>query len=259
MAQHKDWEHHARKSRHSALLTFLGAAAVVGALLISFWQLTVLHQRIDDKQQQLSQIEAKIDSAKVELQGLLAAMADSVKNVSQGAEQVVQRNAGDVLARYNLLKKEAVADIAQFAKEDKKPRSFLKKRTSNKSQAAEIEPVESEAPSRQSAYIDGDDNFVLCRSIADMMPEGVAEKFQPGRVYMWARVTAPKNESLILRWVDENNKVLRTQYLRVKENTQTGFRIYDYKTFSDAQKGAYAVLLYNENGDLIARKTFSIS
>lgn len=254
MAHEKDWEKHARKSRSSAFLTFIGAAVAVGALVFSFWQLSSLQQKIDAKQAQLAEIDVKIENAKVELQQLLAAMQGSVRQSNpDSVEKAVDNAAGDVLARFNLLQKETEKDVDSFVKEAKKPLTAKKKRA-----AERVESAEETLPGRESAFIASPEDFVICRSLTNRQPAGVAKKFEPGSVYVWARVKAPKNESLILRWLDENKKVIRTKYLRVQQNMGTGYRVYDYKTFSENQRGAYLVMLFNENGDQIAMGEFVI-
>ena len=254
MAHEKEWEKHARNSRHSAFLTFIGAAVVVVALVISYWQLSSLPQNIDARQAQVDVIDAKIENAKVELEQLLSALQDSVRITDQaGAEKAVENAAGGVTARFNLLKKETEKDVDSFVKVAKKPV------TAKKKQAAErAEQIAKASPAGESAFIASNEDFVICRSLNNRQPEGIANEFDPGNVYVWARVQAPKNEPLILRWQDQGDNVIRTKYLRVQQNMQNGYRVYDYKTFSGQQKGAYYVLLFNEKGDQIARAEFVI-
>lgn len=254
MAHEKNWEQHARKSRHSAFLTFIGAAVVIGALVISFLQLSSLQKKIDARQAQLDEIDTKIENAKFELEQLLSALQDSVRITDQaGAEKAVENAAGGVTARFNLLQKETEKDVDSFVKEAKKPVRAKKKKAAEK-----VESAEEASPARESAFIASKADFVMCRSLNNRQPEGIANAFEPGAVYVWARVQAPKSESLILRWLDENKNIIRTKYLRVQKNMQTGYRVYDYKTFSKEQRGDYLVLLFNENGDQIAMGEFVI-
>jgi len=252
MAHEKDWEQHARKSRHSAVLTFIGAAVVVGALVFSFLQLSSLQQQITKKRELLDKIDAEIISAQEELGQLISALKDTVQQKDQ---ESALRAVGDVVARYNLMKNQTTRDMNRLTQEAKQPKIDKQKKPG---QAEQLAPAVEQIQSGESAFIASDEDFVLCRSVNNMLPEGEDDVFPPGRVYAWARIKAPKNESLILRWLDEQGAVIRTSYLRVKKNMQTGYRAYDYKTFSEEQIGAYSVLLFNENGEKIARREFRI-
>jgi hypothetical protein len=247
MATEKDWEKHARKSRHSAFMSFIGALVVVGALAFSFFQLRSLDVQKKQKLQELSQLNEQIDKKYEELGELILAVQDSVKKSGmEDAEKAV----GDVIASYNLIKteKKVLDRTVEKALADERP---LKKKPA---------PAEMEMPasSAEEALIATDENFVLCRAVQSMNPVDIGNSFAPGRVYVWSRIQTPKDESLVLRWVGADEQIVRTSYLRVTKNMQNGFRVYDFKTFRAGDVGDYQVRLYNGAGEMIAERSFDI-
>ena len=107
-----------------------------------------------------------------------------------------------------------------------------------------------------SASIVSQENFVTCKNVDKLEPVGKADRFSPGRVYLFARVYAPRNETLALVWKDDKGNELRRRELKVKPNTGRGFRTFSYKTLQE--RGTYEVRLYNQDAYLIAYRRFIV-
>lgn len=106
------------------------------------------------------------------------------------------------------------------------------------------------------ANIVSQENFVTCKNVDRLEPEAVASRFAPGRVYAFARIHAPKDETLKLIWRDEDGRELRKRDFKVKRNMGRGFRTFSYKIFTEA--GTYEVRLYNQDQYLIGYRQFTI-
>ena len=114
----------------------------------------------------------------------------------------------------------------------------------------------------ENATILNEDDFVTARSIPnDMsMPTVTTNIFKPGTIYMWARVNAPKEETLIVRWYSDG-QVLNSAdiFIDVPNTTERGYRIRHQQTYNGSRIGKEnEVRLYNGNNDLIGRKVFEI-
>ncbi len=107
-----------------------------------------------------------------------------------------------------------------------------------------------------SASIVSQKNFVTCKNVDKLEPVGEADRFSPGRVYAFARVNAPRDETLALIWNDDNGNELERRELKVKRNQGRGFRTFSYKTLQGM--GAYEVRLYNQDRYLIAYRRFIV-
>lgn len=104
-----------------------------------------------------------------------------------------------------------------------------------------------------SATIASDKDFITCRNVSALTPQGCREQFSAGRVYLFARVLAPRNEVLKLVWSDEGNEI-GTRELVVKKSPQ--YRTFAWKSFHE--KGSYRVALFNQNSEKIAERFFSV-
>jgi energy-coupling factor transporter ATP-binding protein EcfA2 len=107
-----------------------------------------------------------------------------------------------------------------------------------------------------SASIVSQENFVTCKNVDKLEPVGEVDRFSPGRVYTFARVHAPRDETLALVWNDDSGKELRRRELKVKRNEGRGFRTFSYWTLQE--RGAYEVRLYNQDRYLIAYRRFLV-
>lgn len=112
----------------------------------------------------------------------------------------------------------------------------------------------------ESAYIKAWEDFGTYRSVnkSTLNPVDRRDRFNSGTVWVWARIHAPKDETLKLEWIEsKSNKVLKRVNVKVRRNVATGFRIYYSKTFSGA--GDYEVRLFNRENQLIGRQRFIVS
>ena len=102
-------------------------------------------------------------------------------------------------------------------------------------------------------------NFFTTSMVEDLMPSDPQTDFTPGaRVYAYAEVYAPRDETLKITWFDSKGQpVLPSAYLDVKTNmSAVGYRLFTYRSFRAA--GQYSVVLYNSAGAEIVRESFSV-
>jgi len=114
---------------------------------------------------------------------------------------------------------------------------------------------------RSSATITAEDRFVTCERVIvaknNSRPIGVRKNFRPGLVYVFARVNAPRTkERLKVQWLNDAGTVTHTNSVTVSSNTAGGYRIHYAKQHVDP--GRYEVRLFNESGQLIGRRTFTV-
>lgn len=108
------------------------------------------------------------------------------------------------------------------------------------------------------ASIVSPENFVTCSQVNKRNPEFVSEVFSYGRVYAWARVFAPREEVLTLKWYAADNRVLKSKRITIGKNIGDGYRIYDYKQFHSGDDGVYYLKLFNSSQELIGTRQFRI-
>ena len=122
---------------------------------------------------------------------------------------------------------------------------------------AESGIVSLQAIINNSATIMGPEDFVTCRQVKGVEPKGIANSFSPGnKVYMFARVNAPRTETLTLQWLKADGREFSNRSLRIKRNLKLGFRTFSWKMLRE--RGDYEVRLYNEANSLIGRRQFSV-
>ncbi|MEQ9440884.1 MAG: hypothetical protein RIG62_17690 [Cyclobacteriaceae bacterium] len=109
------------------------------------------------------------------------------------------------------------------------------------------------------AVILSEDNFLTAHDIVPPMPVDTASIFSLGNIYMWARVNAPKPETLTVEWYSKRRLIFKDT-VGVETNTMPGYRVWNLQKFDrqffTGEKNE--VRLYNEKGDLIGRKKFEI-
>ncbi|MGB5528697.1 MAG: hypothetical protein WBQ32_01895, partial [Ignavibacteriaceae bacterium] len=76
-----------------------------------------------------------------------------------------------------------------------------------------------------------------------------------GKVYAWANIRAPKNETVTFEWFDDSGNIIYERSIKVGMD-ENGYRIYDPQTFNTA--GTYEVVLYNSKGIEIGSQEFII-
>ena len=100
-----------------------------------------------------------------------------------------------------------------------------------------------------------EEDFVTSRNVVNRMPEGISNSFSPGTVYAWARVNAPRNEKLTIRWYVRGS-LFQTNTISVSPSA--GYRVYVAKIYGSEAVGMNEVRLYNSQNILIGRRRFRI-
>ncbi len=109
----------------------------------------------------------------------------------------------------------------------------------------------------QFASVKEEDNLVLCTSVSDQFnPVNVAEIFQLGSVYAWARIHAPRRESIKVAWYGAGNEILNEKSITVEANTGLGYRIFHNHRY--ATPGRHEVRIFNQENHLIGRRVFEV-
>ncbi|MEA3410170.1 MAG: hypothetical protein U9R74_01355 [Pseudomonadota bacterium] len=108
---------------------------------------------------------------------------------------------------------------------------------------------------RDATVRNSDKNFLTCADVKRLECRGEASAFKPGKIYVYARINAPREETLVLKWL-KGGKEFRISNLKVKENTGRGFRTFTWKTLSEP--GPYRIRLYNSGDALIASRALSV-
>ena len=229
MAHEKDWETHARKSRSSAFLTFIGAVIVIGSLVFSFSLLQKLNVQNELLQAQKDVIESSRDSLQV--------LSSEIISLNK---RIVEHDHSEHTDESDIVGTASANLNQQFDAKIK-----------------ELENLVQGIPT-SAASVTSEENFVMCRNVVKSEPVAINTLFEPGKVYFWARVHTPKKATLVLKWYNSNQEVIRTKQIAVKSNMQTGYRVYDYKTFRAADAGDYKARLFNSAGEIIAERDFSV-
>lgn len=103
--------------------------------------------------------------------------------------------------------------------------------------------------------LNSDENFLTCADVKRLECLGEASAFKPGKIYVFARINAPTEETLVLKWLKGGNEY-RISNLKVRQNTGSGFRTFTWKTLSEP--GPYQVRLYNSGDALIASRMIEV-
>lgn len=104
-----------------------------------------------------------------------------------------------------------------------------------------------------------EDRFFTTSDVTDLTPADALQSFQLGqRVYAYAAIHAPVNETVRFTWLDANNReILPSAYLDVEKNTgPIGYRAITYRTFR--KSGKYSVRLLNGVGVAIGEVRFEV-
>jgi len=143
----------------------------------------------------------------------------------------------------------ARAAFARSAQENQEFKSTLEEAAKTDSSIKEI---------LDGAFIENPEDFVTCVGVDSLLPVGTGNKFFTNKVYVWARIQAPrKREKLRLEWLDlTSEKIVHKSYWDITKNIGRGYRAWSYKTLSN---GNYEVRLFNHLNDEIARRVFTIS
>ncbi len=110
----------------------------------------------------------------------------------------------------------------------------------------------------KSATLKSDGDFVICGGVVERQPTLIKTVYpQNSKVWPWVRANSPTEETLILKWVDlETNKIAFTTTMKVKTQTNAGWRTWSAKTMK--AKGSYEVRLFNSQNIMIGKQSFQI-
>jgi hypothetical protein len=108
------------------------------------------------------------------------------------------------------------------------------------------------------ASISVPENFLTCTNVKSLecVPSGGADNFSRGKVYLFARIRAPEDATLALKWFGQDGTPFRAGKLKIKQNTGKGFRTYTWKSVT--VPGDYVVKLYNEQDMVIGVREFTV-
>lgn len=106
------------------------------------------------------------------------------------------------------------------------------------------------------ATIASPEDFVTCRDVGNMRPVGRNSRFRPGKVSVFARISAPRErDQVTFEWLSDDGTVLKKRPVTISRSLD-GYRVYDSHTFGGT--GVNEVRLYNSNGDLIGLASFEV-
>ncbi|MEL6820175.1 MAG: DUF4062 domain-containing protein [Calditrichota bacterium] len=110
---------------------------------------------------------------------------------------------------------------------------------------------------KTTANIKKAEDFFLCRdfNLETKEPSGIGDRFNTGKIWMFARVFAPRDEEITAQWISRG-RLYHTSKANI--TTSYGYRVFFSKLFYAGNLGENEVRLFNEDGILIARETFDL-
>jgi energy-coupling factor transporter ATP-binding protein EcfA2 len=233
--------------------------------------------------QRIATLNGELDRARVEggdqgrMDGLQLALAtartqaqtlDSIQTAAESVELSSALAPGDELEKLEVVDPVDTGTVAdksvQLAALEASPPSTASDPTDETSTmpvtaTTDTAPVSTtaapEAPDPHSAFIASPDDFLTCQGVKYLECEGASERFAPGKIYVFAQVRAPMDTSLRLEW-RRDGEILRSSRLKVKQNTDPGFRTFTWRSFY--QPGNYEIRLFNDQEQVIGARNFSI-
>lgn len=159
--------------------------------------------------------------------------------------------------RFAALQKDAEADTLDIIERLAMWKSAGEHFTGEHLELIKSKVSEYEALKLSNASINNEGNFVTCRTVSDSKnPIEPGAAFNGTSVYYWARINAPKSESLSVKWLDSNGEEVGSRNHSVQTNTGLGYRIYSQMRF--VTPGTYEVRLFNSLDTLVARRVFTV-
>lgn len=109
-----------------------------------------------------------------------------------------------------------------------------------------------------SAQISTPGAFITCSNVnrETRMPDDTSAVFSPGKVWMWARIKTPRDETITAKWM-VNGRELYSNSATIPAGA-SGYRIYFSKTHSAATIGNNEIRLYNKDNQLFARRSYQV-
>ena len=86
------------------------------------------------------------------------------------------------------------------------------------------------------------------------MPESIADTLKTATVWMWARITTQRPDSIKAEW-HFNGRLLGAKTARIPV-ASPGYRIYFSRFIGNGIRGKGALKLYNGRGNLIGERVF---
>ncbi len=111
---------------------------------------------------------------------------------------------------------------------------------------------------KSSAQISAPGAFLTCSNVnrETRMPDDTTAIFSPGKVWMWARIKTPRDETITAKWM-VNGRELYSNSATIPAGA-SGYRIYFSKTHSAATIGNNEIRLYNKDNQLFARRSYQV-
>ena len=169
---------------------------------------------------------------------------DSLKQAKEKFEFQKAKQASQNLTIFELIK--SWQNYAALSKDDSPEQAYAKQEIHRLKEFAE-----------KYATIEDENNFVTCRGVDQetRQPIGVTDKFSPGAVWVWARINAPRAESVTFKWYTKEGEYhSNTAQITIS----TGYRVYFSRNYDIDHEGLSEVRLYNSQNILIGRRVFRI-
>lgn len=151
-------------------------------------------------------------------------------------------------------KPEAQADV--FA--EKKQKKLITATTAGQNASPPETPSQASATDStlSGAAISRAENLLICENVnrETRMPEGVADTLKTATVWMWARITTQRPDSIKAEW-RFNGQLLGVKTARIPV-ASPGYRIYFSRFIGSGVRGKGELKLYNGSGKLIGARVF---
>ena len=97
---------------------------------------------------------------------------------------------------------------------------------------------------------------VVCTSVADRKPEGVAASFpaEVGRLFVFSKVKGAEGASVMHRWIYADKTVAEVKF----DVKGSPWRVWSSKGIAPAQKGAWKVEIADDAGNVLKAVEFTV-
>jgi len=99
--------------------------------------------------------------------------------------------------------------------------------------------------------------LVTCRDVRKLEPIDIGTEFEPGRIFVFARLKVTKDETLTLRWYRAGQqKSFASSKIKARNNAGHFYKNFTWKNIN--KEGTYEIRLYDQNRNLIRSQVFKI-
>ena len=141
---------------------------------------------------------------------------------------------------------------------EKKQKELIRATTAKQNASPPETPSQASATDRalSGAAIRRAENLLICENVnrETRMPEGIADTLKTATVWMWARITTQRPDSIKAEW-RFNGQLLGVKTARVPV-ASPGYRIYFSRFIGNGVRGKGELKLYNGSGKLIGAREF---